>query len=67
MHTAHRAYPDIICCLNGRFVAFEVKTPSGTLTKLQEITLQRINAAKGDAYKVTSVDEVTAIVNNLNT
>ncbi|GHU34895.1 hypothetical protein FACS1894105_02510 [Clostridia bacterium] len=67
MHTAHRAYPDIIACISGRFVAFEVKTPSGTLTKLQETTLQRINAAKGNAYKVTSVDEVTAIVNNFYT
>ncbi|GHV15855.1 hypothetical protein FACS1894219_12810 [Clostridia bacterium] len=44
-----------------------MKTPSGKLTKLQEITLQRINAAKGNAYKVTSVNEVTAIVNRLNT
>ncbi|GHV15545.1 hypothetical protein FACS1894219_12480 [Clostridia bacterium] len=44
-----------------------MKTPSGTLTKLQEITLNRINAAKGNACKVTSVDEVTAIVNSFNT
>lgn len=28
--------PDIIACIGGRFVAFEVKTPTGKLTKLQE-------------------------------
>jgi len=58
--------PDIICCLNGRFVAFEVKTPSGKLTKLQESTIQKIKAAKGEAFKVTSVGEAKEIVKNLN-
>jgi Holliday junction resolvase len=58
--------PDVICCINGRFVAFEVKTASGKLTKLQEITLQRINDANGKAYKVTSLQEVKEIIQNLN-
>ncbi|GHU91784.1 hypothetical protein FACS18949_06380 [Clostridia bacterium] len=59
--------PDLICCINGRFVAFEVKTPVGKLTKLQEITIQRIKDAKGEAYKVTSVEDVRAVINGLNT
>ena len=33
--------PDVIVCYRGRFVAFEVKTPSGKLTKLQENTMTR--------------------------
>lgn len=57
--------PDIICCINGRFVAFEVKTPSGKLSKLQEIMIQRIRRAKGEAYKVTSVEEVKNILQDL--
>ena len=57
--------PDIIACIGGRFVAFEVKTKLGKLTKLQEITIQRINDAKGKAYKVTSVSEVKKILENL--
>ena len=36
--------PDIICCYCGRFVAFEVKTETGKLTKLQE-------DRNGKAYK----------------
>jgi len=59
--------PDIILCFNGRFVAFEVKTPSGKLTKLQETTITKIIAAKGEAFKVTSVEEVREIIKNLNT
>jgi Holliday junction resolvase len=58
--------PDIIACINGRFFAFEVKTPSGKLTKLQEITLQRIRDAKGEAFKVTSLQEFREIIENLN-
>ena len=57
--------PDIICCIGGRFIAFEVKTPSGKLTKLQEITITKIKAAKGKAYKVTSVKEVQSILETL--
>ena len=58
--------PDIIACVDGQFVAFEVKRKGGKLTKLQEITIQRINAAKGKAYKVQSVGEVKEILENLN-
>ena len=57
--------PDLICCINGRFVAFEVKTEKGVLSKLQETTLQRIQRAKGIAYKVTSLQEVKEILANL--
>ena len=57
--------PDIICCLNGHFVAFEVKTPTGKLTKLQSATLKKINDANGQAFKVTSVDEVKAIIRKI--
>jgi hypothetical protein len=62
----HGGLPDIICCIGGRFVAFEVKTPSGKLTTLQESTLRKINAAKGCAYKVTTLQEVKEIIANLN-
>lgn len=57
--------PDIICCVNGRFFAFEVKTATGKLTKLQESTIQKIQRANGIASKVTSVSEVKNILENL--
>jgi hypothetical protein len=57
--------PDVICCYHGQFLAFEVKTPKGKLTKLQEITLGKINAAKGHAFKVTSVEEVQEVLRNI--
>lgn len=54
--------PDIICCIGGRFFAFEVKQPKGRLTELQRITLSKIRAAGGVAAMVTSVDEVKAVL-----
>jgi mevalonate kinase len=50
--------PDIICCVNGRFVAFEVKTEDGRLSKLQELAIAKITAAGGAAFMVRSVAEV---------
>lgn len=54
--------PDIICCYKGKFMAFEVKTQQGKLSKLQEITIKRINEAGGMAFKVTSLQEVKNIL-----
>ena len=55
--------PDIIACIDGRFYAFEVKTPVGKTTKLQEAAIQKILACGGTAAVVRSVDEVRAVIN----
>ncbi|GHV27016.1 hypothetical protein FACS18948_3690 [Clostridia bacterium] len=57
--------PDIIACVRGRFVAFEVKTPSNDLTDLQRVTIRKINEAGGIAAKVTSVYEVKRIIEKI--
>jgi len=57
--------PDIIACVHGQFVAFEVKRPGGKTTKLQEATLRRISEAGGVAAVVHSVDEARAALENV--
>lgn len=57
--------PDIIACVDGRFVAFEVKTETGRLSKLQEVTLGRIRDAGGRAYMVRSAAEVARIMKDM--
>ncbi len=57
--------PDIICCYKGRFVAFEVKTETGRLSKLQEYALRQITNAGGTAVKVTSLTDVIKILEAL--
>lgn len=54
--------PDIIACIGGRFYAFEVKQPKGRLTDLQKVMIRKIRAAGGVAARVTSVDEVAAVL-----
>ena len=55
--------PDIIACINGRFYAFEVKTPVGKTTALQDATIRKIHKCGGQAFVVRSVDEVKEILN----
>ena len=57
--------PDIIACVDGQFVAFEVKTETGRLTKLQKVTLGRIRDAGGRAYMVRAAAEVAGILKEM--
>lgn len=54
--------PDIICCCNGRFYGFEVKTEKGKPTKLQEVIIRKINEAGGKAGVVRSVEDVEKMI-----
>jgi len=47
--------PDIIICLNGRFVALEVKTSTGKLTKIQESTLNRMEVISRSAAETSQI------------
>lgn len=61
-----RGVPDIICSVNGAFVALEVKRPGiGRLTDLQALTIERIREAGGVAEVVTSVGEAAAVIDGL--
>ncbi len=55
--------PDIIACIGGRFVAFEVKPESGKATALQDATIRKILSCGGHAFVVCSVDEVRTAIN----
>lgn len=37
----------MLCCINGHFVAIEVKAPNGKPSELQEWNIQKIKDAKG--------------------
>ncbi len=55
--------PDLIGCLDGKFIAVEVKRPLiGALTALQERAIRDIRAAGGCAMVATYPDEVVTSV-----
>ncbi|MFX4242627.1 VRR-NUC domain-containing protein [Aliarcobacter butzleri] len=64
--TNRNGCPDVICCLNGRFIALEVKTDKGIVSKLQEHNIKQIKNSGGIAEVVRSVDDVEKIVECLN-
>lgn len=51
---------DLLVCLDGKFVAIEVKRPQGKLTEGQERFLHNVRAAGGIAFVAYSVDDVVA-------
>lgn len=42
-----RGIPDLLCCVNGKFLAIEVKATNGRPSKLQELTIEQIKNAGG--------------------
>jgi len=39
--------PDLLCCIDGLFVAIELKTNYGRVSKLQAYTIEQINSSGG--------------------
>lgn len=51
--------PDILACINGRFVAIEVKKPNGgEFSALQKLKLRQIEESGGIGIVARSVQEV---------
>lgn len=50
--------PDILACINGKFVGIEVKRPGGKTSALQDYNIEQIRASGGVAFVATSVEEV---------
>lgn len=53
--------PDILCCVEGRFVGIEVKV-GGQPTELQRINLEKIRRAGGISLVAYSVQDVERII-----
>ena len=58
---------DILCCLNGRFIALEVKTPTGKTSLIQDYQLAQITAAGGVCAVVRSLDDVKNVIDGCQT
>lgn len=54
--------PDILCCLCGRFIAFELKNDKGVPSKLQVYNIDKIKKAGGEAWVIRTVEEALKII-----
>jgi len=57
--------PDIIGCYRGRFIAFEVKSNKGQLTKLQSVILRLIKQAGGICEVVRCLFDAKNLLNTI--
>ena len=57
--------PDIIACINGRFVAFELKVGSNGMQDDQKIHKLRIERSNGLHYSPYTLEEFISIVEDL--
>ena len=59
--------PDIVCCINGCFLAIECKAGKGTTTALQDRELIAIHKAGGSAVIIneTSLHTLPGIITNI--
>ena len=58
--------PDIIACVNGKFVAFELKVGLNDLQDDQKIHKQRIERSNGLHYAPYTFNEFVNIIEKLN-
>lgn len=57
---AEAGTPDLIACVDGRFIALEVKAPKGRVSAIQRHRMEQIQAAGGIAVVVRSVEDALA-------
>jgi len=57
--------PDVIGCMNGRFIAIEFKNPDGyyTTTPAQRMNLDHIHSVGGVAFVCDSEQKATEVIN----
>lgn len=58
-------FPDILCCVNGIFVGFEIKKPGGYQSIEQQLQEQKIKAAGGYYFLVTNFEEIIQYLKEL--
>ncbi len=61
----HPGVPDLVCCLKGRWVGLEVKTPRGRVSGFQESCQEQVREAGGIYEIVRSVDDVRKVLEPL--
>jgi len=57
-YISRKGIPDLIACIEGYFLAIEVKTLTGTLTELQKFEISKIVSARGMSVVVYGKDEI---------
>lgn len=63
--TGKKGVQDITCCINGQYVALEVKTSKGKLSESQRETQEKVIATGGIYCVVRNIDDVIKVIKDL--
>lgn len=58
--------PDLIICLNGRFVGLEVKSQSGRQSPIQKVRQEQIVNSGGEYHIIRTLREVEELIGEKN-
>ena len=61
-HGEPSGIPDIIACINGRFVAIELKTSLGRLRECQKVQIRKIHNAGGLVVVLRDIKEMKKLL-----
>ncbi len=59
---SERGVPDLLCCINGRFVGIEIKGASDSITPIQVAQAARIITAGGKCHVVKSLNDFKQVL-----
>lgn len=63
--TNRKGCPDVLVCLNGKFVGLEIKTDKGIISPLQKHNLELIEKSGGTGAVIRSVEDVKKILKEM--
>ncbi len=58
-------YPDVLFILNGKAIFFELKSPTGKVTKLQFWTMEQLHKAGAETYVIYELEQVKKILDKV--
>ena len=62
----NRGVADILACINGKFIAIEVKTPKGKIRANQLVHKELVNKAGGYSIIARSVEDVKSFFDTIS-
>lgn len=60
-----KGVPDVLACINGKFIGIEVKAPKKYATELQKLNLRQICDADGIGFETNNFEHFITVYNKI--
>lgn len=62
---ANKGFPDLVACIKGKYVAFELKVGSNKMENAQRLWKKRIEQAGGLHFEIRTIDEFKKTIEDI--